>query len=106
MSHTVQKIVTVVNPYGLHMRPAHLLSQAASQFRSAIQIEKDGHIIDCRSIMSILTLGAQQGSQLCLRADGEDAQLALEALAKLFEGGFEAAEAALSAEHDGRAAVD
>lgn len=85
----IQKVVTVVNPLGLHLRPAHVLSRAAAQFDCSIEIEKDGQAIDCKSIMSILTLGAAQGTQLYLRAAGQDAQRAVDVLSHLFENGFE-----------------
>jgi|694.fasta_scaffold00182_56 phosphocarrier protein HPr len=87
-----QKIVTVTNPLGLHMRPANMLSRAAAQFESLIQIEKDGQAIDGKSIMGILTLGAQQGTQLHLRAVGPDAQQAIDRIAELFDNGFDEGE--------------
>jgi phosphotransferase system HPr (HPr) family protein len=78
----------VINEQGLHMRPADLLVRAASRFKSQIEIEKDGHAVDCKSIMGILTLGAAQGVQLSLRATGCDAEQALASLVELFEQGF------------------
>ena len=89
MSATLEKVVTVTNPMGIHMRPADMLSRAAARFESQISIEKDGQAIDCKSIMSILTLGARQGTQLNLRATGVDAQAALDALSQLFQQGFD-----------------
>ena len=89
MSATVEKTVTVCNPLGIHMRPADLLARAAAQFESLIEIEKDGQSIDCKSIMSILTLGAQQGTQLRLKANGPDAGAAIETLADLIDKGFD-----------------
>lgn len=89
MNSSIQKLVTVINPLGLHMRPAHLLSKAAAQFECEIELEKDGQAIDCKSIMSLLTLGAQQGTQLQLRASGQDAQQAVDLLTQLFEKGFD-----------------
>ncbi|QDV24082.1 HPr family phosphocarrier protein [Aureliella helgolandensis] len=89
MSSTIEKVVTVQNPMGIHMRPADLLSRAAGRFQCQIEIEKDGQAIDCKSIMSILTLGARQGSQLSLRACGVDAQEAIDALSELFNQGFD-----------------
>jgi phosphocarrier protein HPr len=89
MSATVEKFVTVSNPMGIHMRPADMLSRAAGRFQCTIEIEKDGQAIDCKSIMSILTLGARQGTQLSLRACGVDAQEAVDVLSELFEQGFD-----------------
>ncbi len=89
MSTRVEKIVTVINPMGIHMRPADLLSRAAGRFQCTIEIEKDGQAIDGKSIMSILTLGARQGTQLAIRANGVDAQEAVDVLAELFVQGFD-----------------
>lgn len=71
------------------MRPADMLVRAANQFNCHIEIEKDGQAADCKSIMSLLTLGAVQGTELCLRATGDDAEEALEHLSELFAQGFE-----------------
>ena len=81
--------MTVMNPMGIHMRPADLLSRAAGQFQSQIEIEKDGQSIDCKSIMSILTLGARQGTRLQIRASGVDAKQAVDVLSELFNNGFD-----------------
>lgn len=89
MSTTVEKVVTVSNAVGIHMRPADLLSRAAARFEASIEIEKDGQVIDGKSIMSILSLGAQQGTQLKLRACGVDAKEAVDVLATLFDQGFD-----------------
>ncbi len=85
---TSQRSVTVRNSQGLHMRPADLLVKAAMKFRSRVEIEKDGQIADAKSILGLLTLGAQSGSVLQLRASGEDAQEAIEALGELFDNCF------------------
>ena len=96
MTASIQKTVTVTNPLGIHLRPAHILSKAAAKFESLVEIEKDGQAIDCKSIISILTLGAQQGTQLELRACGTDAQQAVESISQLFEGGFSENDSELS----------
>jgi len=82
------RVVTVVNPQGLHARPAHMLVNVANQYQSAIEIIRDGESVDGKSILSILTLAAEQGVQLTLRALGDDAEEAVDALAGLFNSGF------------------
>ena len=79
--------VTVINPQGLHARPAHALVQLASRFQAEIEIVKEGERVDGKSILSILTLAAVQGTQLILRARGPDAEAALDALVELFQQG-------------------
>jgi phosphocarrier protein HPr len=89
MNKTPQtRTVTVRNPEGLHARPANLLVEMASRFDSSILIGKDGEMVDCKSILSLLTLGAAQGTELSISADGVDAQDALESIAQLFEAEF------------------
>ena len=89
MSSTIEREVTVMNPMGIHMRPADMLSRTAGRFESSIEIEKDGQAIDCKSIMGILTLGARQGTRLNLRATGSDAEEAVTVLSELFTQGFD-----------------
>ncbi len=83
------RTVVVRNPQGLHARPADLLVRLASTFESSISIGADGEAVDCKSILSLLTLGAAQGTQLSLTAEGSDAAEALESIGELFEAGFD-----------------
>jgi len=86
--HCIRQVM-VVNPQGLHARPAHGFVTLANQFQSQIEIIKDGERVDGKSILSILTLAAVQGTQLVLLATGADADEAIEALASLIEQGFD-----------------
>ncbi|MBL8873933.1 MAG: HPr family phosphocarrier protein [Planctomycetaceae bacterium] len=89
MSESIsERIVTVRNSQGLHMRPADLLVKAAMKFRCRIELEKDGQIVDARSILGLLTLGAQAGTSLNLKAIGDDAPAAIQALGDLFDNCF------------------
>lgn len=80
--------VTVTNKTGLHARPAALFVQAAKQFRSRIVVIKDGKEVDAKSIIGIMTLGARQGSEIIIRAEGEDSDQAVRALDELLRGNF------------------
>lgn len=77
-----------MNPQGFHARPAHLFVKLAATFQSHVQILKGNEVINGKSILDLLTLGAGNGTTLTLRASGPDAQAAVEALAQLIEGGF------------------
>ncbi|MCG8653388.1 MAG: HPr family phosphocarrier protein [Pirellulales bacterium] len=77
------------NPLGLHARPANLLARLAGQFESKILVGLNGEEVDCKSILSLLTLGAGQGTELSLSAEGTDAQEALQSISELFEAGFD-----------------
>lgn len=86
---TINRIVTVRNPQGLHARPADMLVRLANQFQAHIEIVKEGERFDGKSILSVMTLGAAEGTQLLLEATGLDADDALDALAELFGRGFD-----------------
>ena len=84
------RTVIVTNPEGLHARPAYMFVELASKYQAQIEVIKDSERIDGKSILSILTLGAEQGTELSLEATGPDADDALAELARLFEQGFPA----------------
>ena len=87
---TVTKTVTIVNPQGLHARPADLFVKLANRFSAKIWVSrgKNHESVDGKSILSILTLGAEQGTRLEIIATGEDAAAAVAALSELVEQGF------------------
>ena len=80
--------VTLVNSQGLHLRPADSFVRLACQFSSEIRVSKEGQTVDGKSILAIVTLAAEQGSQLEIEALGTDAKPAIDALVSLVEKGF------------------
>ncbi|HEX5470761.1 MAG TPA: HPr family phosphocarrier protein [Lacipirellulaceae bacterium] len=84
----ITRVVIIQNEQGLHARPAEMFVRLAQQFQSKLEVVKEGHRVEARSIMDLLTLGAAKGTELVLEADGPDAQEAVDALAKLVEEGF------------------
>ncbi len=80
--------VVVRNPKGLHLRAINTLVEAAARFESIILLQKDAEQADCASVFSLMTLGAEQGTQLKVMIDGEDATPAAAAIQHLFENGF------------------
>jgi phosphocarrier protein len=80
--------VTITNPLGLHARPAAALVQAVLRFQSDVYIISNGHRVNAKSIMGLLTLAAACGSVLQLSCRGIDAREALEAVRSLIESGF------------------
>ncbi len=77
--------VILKNKYGLHARPATLIAQTAKPFAAEISLEKDGQVVDAKSIFGMLTLAAECGSTLTLRAEGEDAAAAVAKLSEVIE---------------------
>ena len=88
METIASRSVTVVNPQGFHARPAHLFVKLAGSFSCQVEIVKGNEVINGKSILDLLTLGAGNGTTLTLRASGPDCETAIEALAKLIEEGF------------------
>ncbi len=81
--------VQIRNRRGLHARAAARFVTLAERFGAAIDVVRDGQSVSARSIMGLMMLGAGQGAEIELRAEGWDAQQALEALAALIEAGFD-----------------
>lgn len=80
--------LTVHHQVGLHARPAALFVRTAKQFRSTIRATHSDREANAKSILSVLTLGAEQGAVVTICAEGEDADQALEALADLVNSNF------------------
>jgi phosphotransferase system HPr (HPr) family protein len=80
-----QRNVTVASKSGLHARPAAVFVQEAKRFQAAVTVAKDDKTVNAKSILSVLTLGAGQGDQVVLTAEGSDADDAVESLATLLE---------------------
>lgn len=87
-NQSIERRVRLVNSAGLHMRPADQFVRMANRFTADVQIAKDKHFVDGKSILSILTLAADHGSELTIVATGSDASQAVAALAELVESGF------------------
>ncbi len=88
MATKLSKQLTVPNKLGIHARPAALFVKVAGKFESHIQVEKDGEIINGKSIMGLMMLAAGQGSKLTVTAEGRDAEAALKAIEELFQQKF------------------
>ncbi len=83
-----ERRVTVINELGLHARPAAEFVKLASRFESEIRLAKDGDAVNGKSIMGVMTLAAECGAELTLRADGSDAEAAVTALEELVANEF------------------
>ncbi len=82
------RTVKILNRAGIHARPASILVQVAQKYESSIWLEKGTAKINAKSIMNILTLGATYKSDLVIRAEGEDEEDAVIAIAALFDNKF------------------
>jgi len=84
----LSKKVTVTNETGIHARPASLFVQEFNKYEAEIKLDKDGSEVNAKSIMGIMSLGVGQGSEITIKADGDDAQDAIDALVELIKNDF------------------
>jgi phosphocarrier protein len=78
-----ERTVTIANKNGVHARPAAEIVKTAGKFASNITIVRDDLEVNGKSIMGVMMLAAECGSEILLRATGDDADEAIEALAQL-----------------------
>ncbi|HKP15308.1 MAG TPA: HPr family phosphocarrier protein [Gemmatimonadaceae bacterium] len=84
----VERTVQILNKNGLHARPAAEIVKLAAKYRSEITISRDGTEVNGKSIMGVMMLAAECGASIVLRADGEDAEQAVDAIATLIANKF------------------
>jgi len=89
---TVSRDMQINNEQGLHMRPALLIMKLAEQYASEITLIKDNQRVSAKSVISIMTLAATQGSTVTIEATGADAEAAVAAIAELVADGFDDAD--------------
>lgn len=78
-----ERTVTIVNKNGVHARPAAEIVKTAGKFASNVTIVRDDLEVNGKSIMGVMMLAAECGSEILLRATGPDADAAVDALAQL-----------------------
>jgi phosphotransferase system enzyme I (PtsI) len=85
----IERRTKIINSNGLHARPATRFAEVASKFNSEILVKTaNKEEINGKSIIDLLTLGAKKGTELLITADGEDNEVALDALEGLVNDGF------------------
>ena len=84
----LSKTLKVVNPSGLHLRPAGVLSQTAMKFKSDITIECGEKKIIAKSVLNVMAAGIKCGTEITLICDGEDEAAAVETLTTAIESGL------------------
>lgn len=84
----VSKTLTVVNPSGLHLRPAGVLSQTAMKFKCDVIIECGEKRIVAKSVLNVMAAGIKCGTDINLICDGEDEAAALETMVQAIESGL------------------
>jgi len=77
--------VVLASKHGLHARPAADLVRLAGKFRSDVKLTKEDITVDAKSIMGVMMLAAECGSELLLTVEGPDEEEAMDAVAKFLE---------------------
>ena len=89
MSASCRATVRIANRLGLHARPAAHFVKLAARFVSDVYLARDSMEVNGKSIMGVMMLAAEQGAEIEIRAEGEDAEKAVEELVALVERGFD-----------------
>lgn len=84
----IERAAQIVNPLGLHARPAAQMVRLASGYDSEVRIAKDGVEVNGKSIMGVMMLAAECGSTIAIRAEGPDEAAVVTALSDLVATGF------------------
>ena len=84
----IEMKATVVNEMGLHARPAALLVKLAAKFESEIWLANGPSEVNGKSIMGVLTLATECGSEIVVKAEGNDSEEAVQSIVELINSGF------------------
>lgn len=84
VSHTIK----IINPTGLHLRPAGNLCKEAMKYKSKITFEYSGNIANAKSVLSVLGACIKSGDEITLICEGEDENEALASLVSYIESGL------------------
>ena len=85
---SVEASIEVLNERGLHARPVTRIAQTASRFKCEVTLTRDGQTANAKSVMGVLLLVCPKGSTVTVRAQGVDAQQAVDAVLALFRDRF------------------
>jgi phosphocarrier protein len=83
-----EREVKILNKLGIHARPAAEIVKTAGKFKSSITIVRDDLEVNAKSIMGVMMLAAEHGAMIILRAIGDDAEAALDALSAVIANKF------------------
>jgi phosphocarrier protein HPr len=84
-----ERRLTIVNKRGLHARAAAKFVTVAGGFKSAIEVERNGQAVSGRSIMGLMMLAASIDTEIIVRAEGPDADAALDAIEEMVAAKFD-----------------
>lgn len=77
--------VVVIDPVGLHARPATVAVNAASKYKSDIKVTYKGRTVNMKSIMGVMSIGIPTQSEITISADGEDEEVAIDSIVEVLK---------------------
>ncbi|MEP6589815.1 MAG: HPr family phosphocarrier protein [Gemmatimonadota bacterium] len=84
----IERDAVIVNSLGMHARPAAQIVRLAATFNASLELECEGQSVNGKSIMGVMMLAAEQGATVRIRADGPDAEAAVQKVVELIAAGF------------------
>ena len=84
----VSEGVKIINPTGLHLRPAGNLCREAMKYKCKVTFEYSGNVANAKSVLSVLGACIKHGDQITLMCDGEDEEIAIKEIVKFIESGL------------------
>jgi len=84
----IKRTVRIINKLGLHARPAAMLVTVASRYESEVFLTKDDLRVNGKSIMGVMMLAAEKGTELTIEIDGSDEKSAMDEIIRAIESGF------------------
>ena len=76
---------TIQDELGIHARPAGMLAKAAAAYKSVVTIDNGTKKADAKRIMAVMSMGVKKGVELTVTVDGEDEDVAAEAIENFFK---------------------
>ena len=86
MSTSSEARVRLPDAVPLHARPAGVFVQRAARYDAVVELTANGRRANAKSILEVLALGAEGGTELVIRASGDDAAAAVDELAVVVSG--------------------
>ncbi len=88
MNKKTKTVFSILNDKGLHTRPSTELVKCAAKFNAHIELSYRNYVVNAKSLLGILMLGAEKGAKIGIEAVGVDAEEAVSALLDLARSGF------------------
>lgn len=85
---TITKAFTLINKYGMHVRPAGALAKVCQKYMSEVSVANGGTTVSGKSVLGLMTLEAPVGTVLTFTAEGDDANLVIDEVEELIANRF------------------